>query len=203
MKHLAIKVTNKYESEAVQKALFDMGFSWSVSGKTFFDTNCKYLKPFSYLVRDLEGKLIEHSNNLYDNDIPISSSDFFSTYAGHIERFPDYVCHATLLDDPELNKSEDNKVQIEFERGFKVVIAPSDLPNFKSMKEKTQIKKNYIVDYAEPASNISKLKASIKETLAPFGGVLLSIDGWHIFPDYVKKAAKVNPISGCQNIYNR
>jgi hypothetical protein len=28
MKHLTIEVNNKYESEAVQKSLFDMGLVW-------------------------------------------------------------------------------------------------------------------------------------------------------------------------------
>jgi len=106
MKHLAIKVTNKYESEAVQKALFDMGFR---IGSVEFDNNepekINVFEPFlpninetqpDRIVTAIDTKAntifyLYKSMRSWQDLIVVSSSDFFSTYAGHIERFPDYV----------------------------------------------------------------------------------------------------------------
>jgi len=98
MKHLAIKVTNKYESKTVQKALFDMGFKWGSGSKELQNLEEKLI-PYYIRAFIKENDLI--TNSLYasnmsldevaDNCKMVSSSDFFSTYAGHVELFPDYI----------------------------------------------------------------------------------------------------------------
>lgn len=99
MKHLAIKVTNKYESEAVQKALFDMGFKGLEGKNEFISFSYSYTNMFLvpmdlifigksiWFLHDVDISL----SSFHEHYILVSSSDFFSTYAGHIERFPDYV----------------------------------------------------------------------------------------------------------------
>lgn len=95
-KHLAIKVTNKYENEVVQKSLFDMGFKWQLNNNQIIDFSIEFAKNQSiylytnyslYLYSDITWNTDRYSNELYKF---ISSSDFFSIYAGHIEKFPDY-----------------------------------------------------------------------------------------------------------------
>lgn len=103
MKHLAIKVTNKYESEAVQKELISLGYRWLSNDDNTFDLSSNL--PVVILCTPLSVLAWRNfSLDMMKEDIVImSSSDFFSTYAGHIERFPDYV--DPILDDPEVNKN--------------------------------------------------------------------------------------------------
>jgi hypothetical protein len=103
MKHLAIRVTNKYESEAVQKALFDMGFKWSIVSNVNLIENTYFKIEYQLLlivfIEEISPVSGMHLHFYYKrNDeqdshdlIEISSSDFFSKYARHIEMFPDYV----------------------------------------------------------------------------------------------------------------
>jgi len=92
MKHLAIKVTNKYESEAVQKALFDMGFKWTF-GEGYYIREIIICSFNNMSITDFISyrKNLTDEINYSDFEVEVSFSDFFSTYAGHIERFPDYV----------------------------------------------------------------------------------------------------------------
>lgn len=110
-KHLAIKVNNKYESEAVQKALFDMGFVWWDSKKAEIKHPVEIHESFGipriYVKRFLipytnEKKITEMTEFSYNSWYfvnpellnrfeEVSYCEFFDNYAGHIERFPDYV----------------------------------------------------------------------------------------------------------------
>jgi hypothetical protein len=115
-KHLAIEVTNKYESEAVQKALLDMGFrwfEWSGNGNTVITKNEKTIFPIinnkgSKMIILQCGQAIDSCGgcNPHCNidRIRVSFSDFFHTYAGHIERFPDY-------EPKQENKPMTNKIE--------------------------------------------------------------------------------------------
>jgi hypothetical protein len=108
MKRLAIKITNKYESEAVQKALFDMGFKWRCENSKLL-SNFNDREEHKYILtpylKDVVTKLPKTIGSHRISKIPlsdtISSSEFFEKYVGHIELFPDY-------EKPEM--SEENKV---------------------------------------------------------------------------------------------
>jgi len=98
MKHLAIKVTNKHESEAVQKALFDMGFCWLDDlSQNIKSTDRVKNESIKFIVTHKISNKHKLIDNIFMCEIAksyyeiISSSEFFSTYAGHIERFPDYA----------------------------------------------------------------------------------------------------------------
>jgi hypothetical protein len=93
MKHLAIEVKNNFESEAVQQALFDMGFEWNDGSKELVD----YGTPIRICIYYDDRTLCYSGNDFLSDPYykttygTVSFSEFFSTYAGHIERFPDYV----------------------------------------------------------------------------------------------------------------
>jgi len=91
-KHLAIEVTNKYESEFVQRALFEMGFGWA-EGYNYFNPICGF--PFFIVAYISTPATLAWSKDCLDNLIDISFSEFFRTYAYRIERFPDYVAPKT------------------------------------------------------------------------------------------------------------
>jgi hypothetical protein len=111
MKHLAIKVTNKYESEAVQRALFDMGFKMEADESEF-----EAIFPRIQRYSDIPPMTIrrDYLSTIRDCCVLIPSSDFFATYAGHIERFPDYGAKAIIMDDP---LTEDERINIGLENG--------------------------------------------------------------------------------------
>jgi hypothetical protein len=104
MKRLAIRVNNQHESEAVQQALFDMGFEWI---SVLIQEQCTF-EDYIFLSGYIKGdqKIIDFydphlKRSMKDGFIFISFSEFFEKYAGHIELFPDY-------EKPEM--SEGNKV---------------------------------------------------------------------------------------------
>lgn len=85
-KHLAIEVTNKYESEIVQKVLFDMGFDWNSSidmGRIYEVKHTDYV----LIVCRSDDKSLNGSNCPSKK---VSFYEFLIHYAGHIEKFPDY-----------------------------------------------------------------------------------------------------------------
>jgi hypothetical protein len=169
MKHLAIKVTNKYESEAVQQTLFDMGFITddkmhiTKSIALLCDNDIKEIKLVFPQFIYLHG----HSNYFHVDDedrlknikyILIPSSDFFATYAGHIERFPDYVKVEEITPKPiHLNESSTQQNQQHF------YTIPNCNIKFNSYKEaETYLERfpDYVEDKKEPESNF-KLKVAI------------------------------------------
>jgi hypothetical protein len=105
MKHLAIKVTNKYESEEVQRALFDMGFSndgqWTdIEDYTFIMPRKKECKTYKEKLKGM-GVRYGWDHEIEECCMVVSFEEFFRTYAGHIERFPDYVSEQESMESAE------------------------------------------------------------------------------------------------------
>jgi hypothetical protein len=103
----------------VQRALFDMGFVWRADderhrrdGKRKAELCHPIYIPNSYyiVVHYSEMNLTFHLEYHEQDYSEITSSGFFATYAGHIERFPDY--EPTIRNIPNEMKLE-NPIPIE------------------------------------------------------------------------------------------